>query len=541
MNELSVIADAIPLSAERILEVSSVDRGLGQVYHRRNDAAHYVRFCWQDFETVSSHVRSISDSLPLSAVLLLDPPDIDALLKFIRLVVSHTGPETLCVIKVENRAHWSHLDDMLLADKELVPGANHSSLLLSLRELQNLCKENGFVIDKTQASRPTLKENSSVLDAYLELAKKRGLKERDARLKLETKSWLIRVARETAAPRKSVVALTIRKFAGVNEARVDYPLRALQSIPGYDILWGQQFQSVPARWAPGVLVLHRKFLKGPGARHFMENLIRQGWVVLSDIDDDPHHWPDFVNSNFLEFRGVHAVTVSSKPLADMISEWNPNVEIFDNAIFELPQPFGEEEVGDGKIRIFFGAINRTKEWHIIAPEIFRAIREVDRKVELVVVHDKKVFESVPEDISKQFYPTLDHDAYLRVLSQCQIALLPLEDTSFNRLKSDLKFIECCAAKVVPICSPVVYDQKAEHLEIGCFAAAQEEWYHHLKRLLIDGQERIERSKKGFEYVKRSRMHCYQVEGRRAFYQSLLARRQDLEQQRLNRLRALGLA
>ncbi|MGA0985075.1 MAG: hypothetical protein ACO3ST_10500, partial [Burkholderiaceae bacterium] len=95
---------------------------------------------------------------------------------------------------------------------------------------------------------------------------------------------------------------------------------------------------------------------------------------------------------------------------------------------------------EGPLRIFFGALNRWEDWKWIQTELLRAAVKHASSIEFVVVHDEKVFKSIPDNIRKAFHPTSNHSQYMALLSQCDISLLPLRDTSFNRLKSDLKFI-----------------------------------------------------------------------------------------------------
>lgn len=167
--------------------------------------------------------------------------------------------------------------------------------------------------------------------------------------------------------------------------------------------------------------------------------------------------------------------------------------------------------------------------------IFEAAEQLADRVEFVVVHDRENHDSLPEGLSKEFHPTLPHDRYMQVLASCDIALLPLTDTPFNRLKSDLKFIECCAAGVVPICSPVVYDEVGEHRDIGIFASTPDEWCQGLIALCNSPQEIVRHRKLGIAYVQQKRMHCHQVGVREIWYRGLFESREELERQRQQRV------
>jgi hypothetical protein len=160
-------------------------------------------------------------------------------------------------------------------------------------------------------------------------------------------------------------------------------------------------------------------------------------------------------------------------------------------------------------------------------------------VELVVVHDKAFCDALPVGVPREFHDTLPHSDYMALLATCDLALLPLAETPFNRLKSDLKFIECCAAGVVPVCSPTVYGDEPRHGEIGLFASTPEEWCRALLTACSDSALLAERRARGLAYVNEERMHSHQAAARASFYLGLMSRREELESQRRARLRAMA--
>ena len=332
----------------------------------------------------------------------------------------------------------------------------------------------------------------------------------------------------------NIVALGLKKFAGVTEARIDYPLQALNREPDIKCTWSDKGLKIPAKTPPGILILHRQFFDKPAFVDTMEKLAARGWVLVSDMDDDPHHWRQFVETDFRAYRGVHAVTVSTEPLAAMIRAWNPHVQVFPNAIAEMPEISPASPKEPGRVRLFFGAINRKKDWLPVIDGIAAAAREFKGRLAFEVVHDREFFDALPAE-GKTFHATLAPTDYMALLASCDISLLPLADTPFNRLKSDLKFIESCAAGAVPVCSPIVYATDIRHRAIGCFAESAEQWRQAITALCENPVMLEERRNLGLEYVKECRLHSHQVPSRKAFYQSLLANRDKLEADRQQRL------
>ena len=382
--------------------------------------------------------------------------------------------------------------------------------------------------DKTEAA----------LKALLPAAQALGVDASKARLNMSALQWVIRAVNGARPKPLSLAAVGIKKLAGVTEARVDHPMMSLDSIPEVKAVWSAGSLSLPKDMTPGVLVLHRQFMTEPPLKEAMEALVAKGWTLVAEMDDDPHHWPQYVESDFYAFRGVHAVTVSTGHLAGIIRKFNPNVQVFENAVLSIPH---REVSKNQKLRIFFGALNRKADWLPVIEGIKQAALENKETIEFVVVHDKEFHDALPDTVAKTFLPTLGIDKYTEVLATCDIALLPLNDTPFNRCKSDIKLIECASAQVAVICSETVYATKHEHQEFVVFANTQEEWKEAITKLVKESALRQANVTKSLAYVKTSRMHSQQAPNRLAYYQGLVQSRDTLEQQRQERIRAMGTA
>jgi glycosyltransferase involved in cell wall biosynthesis len=226
-------------------------------------------------------------------------------------------------------------------------------------------------------------------------------------------------------------------------------------------------------------------------------------------------------------------------LANMITSWNPNVKVFPNAVMSLP--LKSPHVAKDKelaLRVFFGALNRKADWQPIMSAICEAAVQLETQIEFVVVHDKEFFDTLPPECLKTYHPTLDHAQYMEVLSTCQVALLPLNDTPFNRCKSDIKLIECAASGVAVICSKVVYAEEALHTTFAKFATEPEDWRNALLQLAQNKSELTQRQTLGLEYVMSNRMHAQQVVQRDAYYRKLIESRTQLEEDRQARIKKL---
>jgi hypothetical protein len=364
-----------------------------------------------------------------------------------------------------------------------------------------------------------------------------GMTEVKARQNLTAFQWVIRAVNGPVPRATTVAAIGSQKVAGVTEARVDYPMQALSSLPDAKVYWREGSLTLPDDVKEGVLVLHREVMTDPKFNAQMEKLIAKGWLLMLDIDDDPNHWDGYVSSNFYAFKAVHAVTVSTEYLANVIRPFNPNVHVFGNAMLQIPRVERKVE-SEQMLRVFFGALNRQPDWQAVIDGINQAAHALKDAVEFVVVHDQAFYDAIPNDVSKTFLPTLGIDKYMETLASCDIALLPLNDTPFNRCKSDLKLIECAAAQVAVICSEVVYAQNAKHAKFVTFATSPEDWRDALITVVTDSKLRKSNTRKGLLYVQKHRMHAQQAPERHMFYQSMLDNKALLQAQRVARLSGL---
>ncbi len=264
---------------------------------------------------------------------------------------------------------------------------------------------------------------------------------------------------------------------------------------------------------------------------FFEKAVDKGYLCLSEMDDNPNLWPDdYAKSANVNFIGVHAIQTSTKYLADVLKEFNPHVKVFPNQLFHLlPERDYAEESKNKKnpVTIFFGALNRDKDFEEILPVINKLSKEYGKKIAFNIISRKELFDSIesenknrigdPKTYEGQFVSYADYE---KTIHNSDIALLPLRDTEFNRAKSDLKFIECAGAGAAVLASPLIYSDVVKDGENGFIYNDLKEFEEKL-RLLIDNKEkRIDIAKNAYEYVKHNRLMAQHYEERLDWYDEL---------------------
>ena len=212
----------------------------------------------------------------------------------------------------------------------------------------------------------------------------------------------------------------------------------------YKIFSAQEFQN-------RIFINQRISLPFAQGKKIFEQLNNADYLYLSEMDDHPILWKnDYERGGYVNFVSVHAVQTSTKYLADFLSEYNPYVKIFPNQLRKLlpERNFAEENKTSKPVTIFFGALNRDKEFNELLPIFNQFAKDYGDKICFKILANKNLFDSLqaenkiligdPNHYNAQFVP---YERYEEALKTSDIALLPLQDNIFNRAKSDLKFIE----------------------------------------------------------------------------------------------------
>ena len=323
----------------------------------------------------------------------------------------------------------------------------------------------------------------------------------------------------------AVAANMLEPIGGVSHVRVVYPMQAMRSDPTVltQLVTGSDIK-VPGSDTPRIFVLHRPTLSGDRGAGVIRNLLADGWVVVTEFDDHPDHFGMLNADDELAFRGVHAVQTSTPALAAILRTRNPEVMVFPNMVRVLPdvRNFRDPQA----LTLFFGALNREHDWAPLMP----ALNDVAEKA-----GERLRFMSCTTRVSSMRFtrrtsgsrPSAITTPICALLGECEISLMPLEDTPFNRAKSDLKFIEAAACRVAALASHIVYGDSIEDGRTGLLFHDAGELHDRLLRLVAMPELARGLGDAARHYVAGERMLAYQMAPRIAWYRSLWARRAEL--------------
>lgn len=268
-----------------------------------------------------------------------------------------------------------------------------------------------------------------------------------------------------------------------------------------------------------VFIIQRANLRFPTDLGMLKELLQRGYLVVAEMDDDPHRWPEHQANRYVTFAGCHCVQTSTEPLAAFLRTTNPHVAVFANQIAHLPPPRRYDD--SGPLRLFFGALNREGDWAPLMPVLNRVLNDYKARVWVHVLHDQAFFSALMTPF-KTFEPFCPYERYLEILHDCEVALLPLEPTRFNSMKSDLKYLECSAHGVAVLASPTVYEASIQDGETGWIYRDAADFETKLRTLLDQTEVRRGLAAKAYEWVKANRLLSQHYRKRSEWYRQMRA-------------------
>jgi hypothetical protein len=120
------------------------------------------------------------------------------------------------------------------------------------------------------------------------------------------------------------------------------------------------------------------------------------------------------------------------------------------------------------------------------------------------------------------------NAYAKVLDETDIVIAPLADNSFNKMKSNLKQVECWTRKLPIVCNDIPpYNVDGVHMK-NCILIPSEKnarkyWQKYLKRLILDADLRKQLGEQLYEDFKEKYNLVTVTKNRADFYKAAVAK------------------
>jgi glycosyltransferase involved in cell wall biosynthesis len=327
------------------------------------------------------------------------------------------------------------------------------------------------------------------------------------------------------------------------EVRTVKPMQALAQIDGVRAEMAEKIipfgidPNILNEGAAKILVIQRH-IPPPGNQWIeaIKKLHDAGWLVVTEWDDHPDKLPGEVRQRFgehgwLAFKGAHAVQTSTQFLANELAKYNPNIAVFPNSV---------SDVNLNKLprinprKFFFGALNRRNDWKSIIDQINQVEKEFP-ELEWEIVWDKEFYDKLKFK-NKKFYEALPYENYLKIMSGCDIALLPLEENFTNNCKSDIKYLEASSQGVAVIASKTVYENSIGNNKNRGIVVENNKWKEAIEEAIKNPNMAKNMVKNARQYIVSERLQIEEAYQRVAQYKKWWSMRDDLYAQFIERIK-----
>ncbi|OCR02795.1 glycosyl transferase [Oscillatoriales cyanobacterium USR001] len=328
--------------------------------------------------------------------------------------------------------------------------------------------------------------------------------------------YIVRGTKSPISPRRILIQTAIMAPTGCDRVRVLEPDQFSATIPGVRTVPCVKSADLilPLFGEEKVFIWQRTIMYYPAYIPMLKSLIENDYLIVAEIDDNPIRRREYADNNYLSYRGCHCVQTTTEPLAEFLRELNPNVVVFNNQLAYLPTQ--RTYSADDSVTIFFGALNREKDWQPIIASINRVITAHKHRIRVKVIHDRRFFDALETD-RKEFEPFCNYERYLEIMRSSDIALLPLISNPVNEMKSDLKFVECAGNGVAVLASPTVYEKSIIAGKTGLIYHSVPDFEAKLNALITDTQMRQQIANNAYQWVRENRLLSQHYRQRRDWY------------------------
>jgi glycosyltransferase involved in cell wall biosynthesis/radical SAM superfamily enzyme YgiQ (UPF0313 family)/spore maturation protein CgeB len=248
------------------------------------------------------------------------------------------------------------------------------------------------------------------------------------------------------------------------------------------------------------LIVVQRFYPRQGTMPFIERMFASGKPVIYEADDllldipENNHLKPWAEETASLLRNLlprfTAITVSAQGLAEEFSRFNRNVFVIPNLVDEKLFSQVNNREKDRIVIGFTGTGTHAKDLEQIEEALFRvAAKYGDRVSFFFMGHASSRHAALPGFTFRDFERKYESYAQSLCRSGIDIAVVPLADNSFNRCKSNIKWLEYSACGIAGIYADLPpYNTTVEHGKTGLLVGQDPEKWCRAIEFLVEHPE-----------------------------------------------------
>lgn len=242
------------------------------------------------------------------------------------------------------------------------------------------------------------------------------------------------------------------------------------------------------------IIVVQRYFPQPRTAAVLEKLKNSSAAVIFDLDDDLIHMPQTHNDYktleatipyMADFAGyADAVTVSTDDLASSMSSMASNIKVLPNLINDGIWTGGRRSE-DGIIKVLYGGTPHHAQDAAMLEDLIADVnrRYGDKVVFVFMGCATERLVALPNVRFIEFHQAYQDYAKRLQEEEIDIALVPLEDTPFNRCKSNIKWLEYSMAGIPGVYAALPPYRDVEQGRTGLLARARSDWKEALDVLI----------------------------------------------------------
>ena len=325
------ILNNIPIDSSNILELGCGTGALGAAFKARSPTVKYTgvelsktasEIAAKNLDRVLNiNINELSTELLDNSYVCIVFGDVLEHLsnpeEILKTLANHLSPTGVFIACIPNVQHWSTFKYLLEGDFPRMDQGLFDKTHLRWFTLKNIIELFNSCNHQTQWILPRVFNKSEGLK-IIELLKSTAHALNVDFEQFKAKSLPLQYVICTSKNKPERVAfsgLTLTPQAGLIDVRMALPFQALGTKPGVEVTLSSE--SIPLKTdlqCPKFLIWQRQLFTYEESLSRIKSALNAGYLLINEYDDDPDHWPEIKENNYLSFKGVHAVQVSTNKL-----------------------------------------------------------------------------------------------------------------------------------------------------------------------------------------------------------------------------------